>query len=112
MSVAGPGPASQDPLRAHLASLFGSEEDADCEVAFMRERDPDGEPMHVQPAHKLVIRGMCAFFKAQVGGEPSCRAALLQGLADQATSRSHVLPRATRRLPGLVKGLPSRLPSV
>jgi hypothetical protein len=72
MSVAGPGPASQDPLRAHLASLFGSEEDADCEVAFVREGDPDGEPMHVQPAHKLVIRGMCAFFKAQVCRGLSC----------------------------------------
>ncbi len=60
-------------LASRLAKLFRSEEDADCEVAFVREGDPsEAQPLSIIAGHSLVLRYSCEFFKAQVRNARDC----------------------------------------
>ncbi len=86
MSTAQPTKADGNVHGSRLADLFGSEEDADCVVAFVREGDSKGQPLLELPAHKLIVKRMADFFKAQVGNKHVASARLAATVMRQGMS--------------------------
>ncbi len=94
MSAAQPTKADGNVHGPRLADLFGSDEDADCVVAFVREGDSKGKPLLELPAHKVIVKRMADFFKAQVGNKHAASARLAATVMRQGMSPHRKQPVA------------------